>query len=210
MASVVKVCSRGGVVLMIRTGDKMGRMMWWWSGRRRQWCNWIVTLTRSGLHNQTTARAPKLMSVSCGPHGCYKSGCYTFLFNSVPFALLYHPSLSTIWNVQRCQDAKEWVSPAFVFTYKLFRTALNYIYALTSNRKVPKLLSNFNQIGISRQIFIKVSNIKFKENPSWHSWTCIYIYTHTHTHTHIYIYIYIYIYTHTHIHEQSDEHIWRN
>jgi len=43
-------------------------------------------------------------------------------------------------------DTKEWVPPAFVFTYKLFRTAANYTNALTSYRKVPTLLSDFNQI----------------------------------------------------------------
>jgi len=36
-------------------------------------------------------------------------------------------------------DTKGWVPPAFVFTYKLFRTAVNYINALTSYRKVPTL-----------------------------------------------------------------------
>ena len=63
-------------------------------------------------------------------------------------------------------EMRQFFSFGLLSSNAIFRNATSTINVLTSSRKLRDIFERFEFIGASRQIYMKIPNIKFHENPS--------------------------------------------
>jgi hypothetical protein len=76
-----------------------------------------------------------------------------------------HLALNNVNPFLCCHERQEWLPFTLLPSYKMFHKLVSNIKYLGVRMNCPMSRTLSNKYGVSRQIFVKVPNIKFHENP---------------------------------------------